>query len=109
MDARQERVGRNEALFRSVNENLEGLNETFAVITDEFEIVCECGHGDCHQQLTIPKDDYTRIREDPTLFVLVPGHQDVTSEAVVEEEHETYIVVRKHPGRPAELAAERAS
>jgi hypothetical protein len=57
VDERQERVGRNEALFRAVDENLEGLNETFAVITDEFEIVCECGYGDCHQQLTIPKDD----------------------------------------------------
>jgi hypothetical protein len=109
VDERQQRVGRNEALFRAVNENLEGLNETFAVITDEFEIVCECGYADCHQQLTIPKDDYTRIREDPTLFVLVPGHEDVTSEAVVEEDHDTYVVVRKHPGGPAELAAERAS
>ena len=53
MDERQQRVSRNEALFRAVNENLEGLNETFAVLTDEFEVVCECGDRDCIEQLTI--------------------------------------------------------
>jgi hypothetical protein len=105
---RQDRVGRNEALFRAVNERLEGLNDTFAVLTDTFQMVCECGYGKCVEQLTIPTGDYTRIRRDPTLFVLVPGHQDATSEAVVEEVHEKYVVVRKHPGRPARLAAERA-
>jgi hypothetical protein len=110
LDQRQERVGRNEALFRVVNEQLEGLNDTFAVQTDTFQIVCECGYGDCVEQLTIPTRDYTRVRSDATLFFLLPGHQDATSEAVVEEEHEKYVVVRKHAGGPAEFAAEhRAS
>jgi hypothetical protein len=105
VDEREERVGRNEALFRVVNEELEGLNDTFAVLTDKFQIVCECGRGDCVEQLTVPPDEYTRIRSDPTLFFLLPGHQDVASEAVVEEVHEEYMVVRKHPGGPAERAA----
>jgi hypothetical protein len=105
---RQERVVRNEALFRAANEQLEGLNDTFGSLTDTFQIVCECGYGDCVELLTIPTADYTRVRSDPTLFFVLVGHQDATSEAVVEEEREKYVVVRKHPGRPAELAAEHA-
>jgi hypothetical protein len=105
VEGRQERVGRNEALFRVVNEELESLNDTFAVPTRTFQIVCECGYGDCVERLDIPPDDYTRVRSDPTLFVLVRGHEDPTSEAVVEEADERYVVVRKHPGGPAELAA----
>jgi|tagenome__1003787_1003787.scaffolds.fasta_scaffold20945790_3 hypothetical protein len=103
---RQERVSRNEGLFRAVNEQLEGLNDTFAVQTDTFKIVCECGKSDCVEQLAIPPQTYTRIRSDPTLFFVLPGHQDRTSEAVVEEARENYVVVQKYPGIPAETAAQ---
>jgi hypothetical protein len=108
VDERQERLGRNEALFRVVNERVAGLNEAFAVITGDFEIVCECGDATCIQQIVIPTDAYARIRSDPTLFVLAPGHQDATAEAVVDEHDSTYVVVRKHPGGPADYAAETA-
>src|SRR4051794_13837170 len=106
MDERRERVVRNEALFRAVNEELEALNDTFGTQTHTFQIVCECGYGDCVEQLTIPTADYTRVRSDPTLFFVLPGHQDATSEAVVEEAHENYVVVQKYPGVPAETAAQ---
>ena len=109
MDERRERVVRNEALFRAVNEELEALNDTFGTQTHTFQIVCECGLGDCVEQLTIPTADYTRVRSDPTRFFVLPGHQDATSEAVVEQEREKYVVVQKHAGGPAELATDRWS
>ena len=109
VDGRKERVARNEALFRAVNEELENLNNTFVVQTDRLQIVCECGRSDCAEQLAVPPERYTRIRSDPTLFFLLPGHEDVTSEAVVEAEHDKYTVVRKHPGDPARLAADGAN
>jgi hypothetical protein len=34
MDERAARVGKNEALFRNVNERIEQLNESFAAVTD---------------------------------------------------------------------------
>jgi hypothetical protein len=109
VDGRQERIGRNEALFRTVNERLEGLNDAFSVVAENgFAIVCECGNGSCIEQLVIPTADYARIRSDATLFVLVAGHEDATAEAVVEEDQAGYVVVRKHPGGPADVAAETA-
>ena len=108
MDERQRRMGRNEALFREVNERIEELNETFRVTTDEFEIVCECGDLGCDERVTVSPAEYERVRSDPTLFMVVSGHEDATAEAVVEEDQGAYVVVRKHPGAPADLAAETA-
>src|SRR3954447_8186870 len=94
LDERQRRVGLNEALFRTVNERIDDLTETFAVVSDDFEIVCECGDAACVERVAVPSADYRRIRSDSTLFLLVPGHQIATTEAVVEDDRERgYVVV----------------
>ena len=103
MDERQERVGRNEALYRSINERLEGLNSAFAAITDTFAIVCECGNASCAEQVTVAVSEYERVRSEPVLFIVRPGHVVPDVEDVVEAREE-YQVVRKRPGGPAELA-----
>jgi hypothetical protein len=48
------------------------------------------------------------VRTDPTLFLVVPGHEDPTVEAVVESDQAAYFVVRKPAGTPAEIAANTA-
>src|SRR3954454_10757183 len=103
MDERQERVGRNEALYRSINERLEDLNSAFAAITDTFTIVCECGDGSCAEQVTVAASEYERVRSEPTLFIVRPGHIAPDVEDVVEAREE-YELVRKRPSEPAELA-----
>ena len=51
-DGRQERFARNQALFREVNERIEDLNRGLAAVSDEMmHIVCECGDGECVQQI----------------------------------------------------------
>jgi hypothetical protein len=105
VESRDARLGRNEALFRSVNERLERLNEAFSTVTERFEIVCECAKTDCGQRIPIPVEAYECARDDPSLFLLVPGHEDANVEEVVER-HETYHVVRKHDGAPREAAEE---
>jgi hypothetical protein len=110
VEERQSRVGRNEALFRAINERLEELNEIFAVVTDDgFQIVCECGDSDCVDQFAIPTAEYVRIRKDPTLFIVLPGHEDPAVEGVVEEDRDAYVVVRKHRGPAARIATESAA
>jgi hypothetical protein len=73
-DSRAGKVGENEALFRSVNEQIESLSETFSVATDTITIVCECGDRDCVEQLEIPVRAYEDVRADPSLFIVLPGH-----------------------------------
>jgi hypothetical protein len=110
VEERQARLGRNEALFRVINERMSELNETFAAVTaGKFEIVCECGDSACVQQILIPRAEDARVRTDPRLFVLSPGHEDASVEAVVQDDRGTaYLVVRKHPDVPTDLAVEEA-
>jgi hypothetical protein len=104
MDERARRVGSNEALFRQVNEEIEGLNRGLAEITDEtFHIVCECGDLTCQERLVVPISEYEAVREDSTLFLVLPGHEKPFAEDVVRAAA-AFKVVRKHEGGPARLA-----
>lgn len=98
VEERRARLGRNESLFRAVNERMTELNDIFAAVTDgEFVIVCECGDLTCVQQIVLEKAEYTRVRADSELFIVAPGHEDDLVEAVVEDDRSTaYLVVRKH-------------
>src|SRR4051812_22664068 len=101
MDERTRRIGENEALFRSVNEQVDELNRSLAQLTDEtIHIVCECGNIDCQDRLVVPLPVYERTRADATLFFIVPGHEIPSAEDVVEETPR-YFIVQKHDGGPA--------
>ena len=102
-DERTERVGKNEALFRVVNERLEDLNEGFVTLTNTFDIVCECGRLDCMEQIVMSPAAYEQLRADPALFAVIPGHEARDVEEIVAS-HDGYDVIRKDPGRPEELA-----
>jgi aerobic-type carbon monoxide dehydrogenase small subunit (CoxS/CutS family) len=106
MNERERKIGENEALYRTVNERIEGLNQVFGTLTNTMTVVCECGDGACAEQIEIDIADYERIRADPTFFIIVPGHEIVDVEDVVEE-RETFHVVQKHAGDPADFAREQ--
>ena len=105
VDVPRSRLGVNEALFRTVNERIEELNESFATVTESFEIVCECGDPGCVTQISITVAAYDQVRADPTLFVVAPGHETAEVERIIEE-RDAYHVVRKRPGVPEDVAKE---
>lgn len=105
MDERARRIGQNEALFRSVNEKLEDLNAAFASVTETFDIVCECGSIECMERIVLSNTEYARIRENPQLFIVVPGHEAAGVEAVVES-HPTWEVIEKRTAPARRLAEE---
>ena len=84
----------NEALFRAVNERVEDLNESFATLTDTFEVVCECGDAGCVAQIRIASDAYERVRAGATLFIVVAGHEKLEIEEIVDRQDAYYIVRR---------------
>jgi hypothetical protein len=105
MNARRDRLGQNETLFRELNERLEALNQTFSVLTEKIEFVCECAQSNCIERFSMEVADYERVRADPTTFAVKPGHEVRDVEDVVEERPE-FMIVRKRPGGPAEVAIE---
>ena len=82
-EQRRARIASNEALFRTVNEKIEDVNAAFAAVAETFTVVCECGDDTCIEQIEMPVAGYERVREDPTLFVIVPGHEVPEVETVV--------------------------
>jgi hypothetical protein len=103
MDERATRIGRNEVLFREINERLSELQESFDVFSERGDFVCECGDVSCSEQITMSLGEYEQLRTDPELFGVKPGHEIPDVESVVEK-RPGYDVVRKTKGAPAALA-----
>lgn len=91
MSRRKERIARNEALFREVNERVKDIVPSEGSI----EFICECGYEECIERVSLSADEYERVRSDPVEFFVKPGHEILDVEEVVET-HDHYLLVRKH-------------
>jgi hypothetical protein len=107
VDGREEMVARNEALFRTVNENIEVVNESFGPVAGSHVWVCECGDVSCIEQIEMSADEYRALRANRTRFAVRPGHEIPDVETVVET-HPGYLVVEKNPGIGAAVARAEA-
>jgi hypothetical protein len=103
MDERGKRLGRNEALFREVNERLRELGEGFSLVSEEAEFVCECGSSLCGEHVRMPLARYEEIRSDPKRFFVVKGHEELEYERIVSDNGD-FLIVEKLPGSPAGIA-----
>jgi hypothetical protein len=104
MDAREERLARNETLFRSVNENIEEAATSGQTDEHVFEFFCECSNIDCTLLLPMTVSDYERVRADSRQFVVAPGHELPEIEIVVDRTSAYQVVVKE--GEAAEFATE---
>jgi hypothetical protein len=107
VDERARRIGRNEDLFRKVNDQIEGVNEAFGTITGTMSLLCECGELDCLEQIELTLDEYRELRADPTRFAVKPGHEIPDVEQIVER-RPGYFVVAKAEGEAARLVTDLA-
>jgi hypothetical protein len=103
-----ERVGKNEALFREVNERIRDVSERVVAFDGDatLEFVCECSEEGCSEAVELTLAEYESVRSDPTHFIVAPGHvwQPETERAV--RENETYAVVEK-TGDAGEVAEDK--
>jgi hypothetical protein len=76
------RMARTESAFREVNEAIAKTAARFD--SDEADFVCECSDPECAHRVTAALEDYERVREEPTQFLLAPGHESLTVEHVIE-------------------------
>jgi len=92
MSRREERLARNEAFFRELNERLEAATPDSA---EELVVVCECADEDCVQRLTLREEEYEAIRAHDTHFVVAVGHVDVTIEDIVRHTDRFEVVAKR--------------
>jgi hypothetical protein len=99
MDSDLERRAKNEAIFREVNERIEELSKRAGV--DEADslfpgFVCECSNDGCTDILEISYQLYDSVREHPRRFLVLPGHEDLDAEVVLDR-LENALIVEKRP------------
>jgi hypothetical protein len=96
---RAERVARNEAFFREINQRAARRSDEFRAVFPTAlaqRFMCECGDQGCTAVIHLSRDEYRAVRAHPGRFVLLDGHQFGDLEDVVER-HDGYIVVEKRP------------
>ncbi len=101
-DRRKERIARNEASFREINER---LSQGLRLVPDNpelLEFICECGHATCDQHVRLSSREYEQVRLDSRRFATVPGHVIPDTERVVST-NDRFDVVEKL-GDAVELA-----
>jgi hypothetical protein len=103
----EERVGRNESLFRKTNEAIErgqwGDDPTKPIL-----FRCECARLECNLPVAVSLAEYERVRAFSRRFIVSPGHQLPEFEKVVDHT-DRYVVVEKfeQAGEAAEAADQR--
>ena len=88
-DTRQERIARNEASYREMNEAIRA-----GQTSDPLMLLCECGEERCTLPLYIPAARYEAVREHPRRFLVLEDHEIPDAETVVER-HGGWLVVEK--------------
>ena len=96
MDERARRIAVNEARFRDINERLRTDLRALPENPEAVPFVCECGRIECDLSVELTVEQYEKVRSDPLMFAVVPGHELTDVEDVVESGN-AYTVVRKHP------------
>ena len=97
-----------QALFREVNDRIrDGANLDVSIF------VCECGYEDCISTVALTLEEYTRIRSNPTWFVLKPAHVSPEIARVISD-HSGFVVVERltvfdYDQATVEQSAERAA
>jgi hypothetical protein len=92
MPLSSQRLARNQVIFREVNERLRALAD--AVPDGKADYLCECSDVQCADKIELRLFDYESVRARPKTFFIVPGHERLEVERIVDE-LDSYIVVEK--------------
>jgi hypothetical protein len=93
-------------LFRAANEQMRRLAASHRFETEQgVPFTCECPDPTCREILMLSTQQYERVRQHPSRFVFVAGHEDAeaTYERIIEAER-GYAVVEM-VGQPGLEAA----
>jgi len=95
VSGRDEALAHNETAARELNNRIEDRVLLFSGEEPSFGILCECDQAVCEQRLTVTAVEYERVRQNPDLFFVLPGHEDERIERVVSTEGNMYLIVEK--------------
>jgi hypothetical protein len=90
IELQRERAGKNQSLFREVNERIEDLSAS-----SSFSMfVCECMDDTCDARVSLTIEEYEHVRAESNSFFVLPGHEVPNVERVIEA-NDRFLVVAK--------------
>ena len=92
MPLSSQRLARNQVIFREVNERLRALAD--AVPDGKSDYLCECSDVQCTDKIELRLFEYESVRARPKTFFIIPGHERLEVERIVDE-LDSYSVVEK--------------
>jgi hypothetical protein len=92
-EQRQDRIARNEATYRDVNEAIEA-GRADAADDPPRPYMCECGLLECNVLVELTRAEYEAVRANPIRFFMVDGHEIPDVENIVERT-DRFIVAEK--------------
>ncbi len=95
----KDRLAKNQALFRDVNERVREIDDRHGVAAGAnalWDFLCECAHSDCRQPVSLTLEEYERVRSNPVFFAVLPGHERPEVDRVIETT-DRYVLIEKHP------------
>ena len=106
VEEKQADSGRQQHLFREVNDRIREIVGVHPFDGEGFEILCECADFTCARTLPISVAVYDEVRSNAKQFINLPGHNIPDVERTVAESG-SYVVVEKfgEGGRMAALLA----
>jgi hypothetical protein len=107
VDARLERIAKNEEVFRASNREIERAEQQQGAAADGvLDVICECGRDSCDGVITLTVSEYDDVHGQKDRFVVLRGHESEAIERVVEDRG-NYLVVDK-VGEAEEIAEDDA-
>ncbi len=91
---REERVARNQSLFRAINERIHELNGTLVQQAPYGSWICECADTTCQERIEMTLGEYEALRGHPARFAVLPdgAHVVPRGERVVERADRYWLV-----------------
>lgn len=94
LETRREDEQRTQSFFREINDRVSELSEARDATPPRF--ICECVRSGCGATVVLSLAEYAKVRSDPTCFIVLAGHEDATSQEVVER-RAACVLVRNDP------------
>lgn len=91
-----ERIARNNRVFRGANERINMAAQTYDHDLEQIPFLCECAVEDCVKVVRLTEGDYSAVRANPRYFITAPGHEQAEKPVGrVVAHRDGYVVVEK--------------
>jgi hypothetical protein len=98
-DGVQERIEKNNKIFRDANEQIRAKVDELEVDIERVPFLCECPRDDCTDLVPMTLTEYSSVRSDGSHYFTLPEHASAERPVgTVIQRQDGYVVVEKNTG-----------